>query len=127
MQRAYLERNAALESFQGDRMNLRTVTSTEGDDAPTSVHEIMLDEQSLDRLFSEIAEGTAVPQVFFRDGRPTSLPASADALAAAREALRRRTTRGIQLRYRGRDAEHWDTLTPDSSGSARLVRLRFAA
>lgn len=108
-------------------MNLRTVISTEGDDASTSVHETTLDEQSLDRLFSEIAEGTASPEVFFRDGRPTSLPASADALAAAREALRRQTTRGIQLRYRGRDAEHWDTLTPDSSGAARLVRLRFAA
>jgi glycine/D-amino acid oxidase-like deaminating enzyme len=48
-------------------------------------------------------------------------------LAVAREALRRQTTRGIQLRYRGRDAEHWDTLTPDSAGAARLVRLRFAA
>jgi hypothetical protein len=109
-------------------MNLHTVISTDGDDAPTSVHETTLDEQSLDRLFSEIAEGsTGAPQVFFRDGRPTSLLASADALAAAREALRRPTTRGIQLRYRGRDAEHWDTLTPDSSGAARLVRLRFAA
>ncbi len=112
-------------------MNPRTVirrrVSMQGEDAPTSVHETTLDEQSLDRLFSEIAEATAAPEVFFRDGRPTSLPASADALAAAREALRRQTTRGIQLRYRGRDAEHWDTLTPDSSGTARLVRLRFAA
>ncbi len=108
-------------------MNLFTVISTDGDDASTSVHETTLDEQSLDRLFSEIAEGTGAPQVFFRDGRPTSLPASADALAAAREALRGQTTRGVQLRYRGRDAEHWDTLTPDASGAARLVRLRFAA
>jgi hypothetical protein len=108
-------------------MNLRTAISIEGDDAATSVHETTLDEQSLDRLFSEIAETAAAPQVFFRDGRPTSLLASADALAAAREALRRRTTRGIQLRYRGRDAEHWDTLTPDARGAARLVRLRFAA
>jgi hypothetical protein len=112
-------------------MNPRTVISSqaislEGDDS-TSVHETMLDEQSLDRLFSEIAETAAAPQVFFRDGRPTSLATSGNALAAAREALRRRTTRGIQLRYRGRDAEHWDTLTPEASGTARLVRLRFAA
>jgi len=110
-------------------MNPRTALAIriEGDDQATSVHETMLDEQSLDRLFSEVAEASAAPQVFFRDGRPTSLPASADALVAAREALRRQTTRGIQLRYRGRDAEHWDTLTPHSSGTARLVRLRFAA
>ncbi len=110
-------------------MNSRTALaiSIEGDDPATSVHETMLDEQSLDRLFSEIAEASGAPQVFFRDGRPTSLPASADALVAAREALRRQTTRGIQLRYRGRDAEHWDTLTPGSKGTARLVRLRFAA
>ena len=74
-------------------MNPRTVITIEGEDASTSVHETMLDEQSLDRLFSEVAEATAAPQVFFRDGRPTSLPASADALAAAREALRRQTTR----------------------------------
>jgi hypothetical protein len=93
----------------------------------TSVHESTLDEQSLDRLFTEIAEaGTS--QVFFRDGRPSSLKSTAGAeLSVAREALRRQTTRGVQLRYRGRDAEHWDTLTPESSGSARLVRLRFAA
>jgi hypothetical protein len=108
-------------------MNLRTVISTEGEAAPTSVHETTLDEQSLDRLFTEVAEATTTPEVFFRDGRPTSLKASGDALAAAREALRLQTTRGIQLRYRGRDAEHWDTLTPESSGAARLVRLRFAA
>ncbi len=107
-------------------MNPRTVTTIEGEDASTSVHETTLDELSLDRLFSEI-ETTAAPQVFFRDGRPTSLATSGNALAAAREALRHQTTRGIQLRYQGRDAEHWDTLTPESSGAARLVRLRFAA
>jgi len=108
-------------------MNPRTVISIEDDSAPTSVHETTLDEQSLDRLFSEIAETAAAPEVFFRDGRPTSLATSGNALAAAREALRRQTTRGIQLRYRGRDAEHWDTLTPESGHTARLVRLRFAA
>ena len=106
-------------------MKTRTPSSTE-DASATSVQETTLDEQSLDRLFSEVAEGTATPQVFFRDGRPASLPATA-ALAVAREALRRQTTRGVQLRYQGPDAEHWDTLTPDASGAARLVRLRFAA
>jgi hypothetical protein len=106
-------------------MKTATVSPIEDVTAP-SVHETELDEQSLDRLFSEVAEATISPQVFFRDGRPSSLPASADALAMAREALRRQTTRGIQLRYRGRDAEHWDTLTPQLSG-ALLVRLRFAA
>ena len=106
---------------------MKTGTMTTLDQAPTSVQETTLDEQSLDRLFREIAEaGTS--QVFFRDGRPSSLKSTADnELAVAREALRRPTTRGIQLRYRGRDAEHWDTLTPDSAGAARLVRLRFAA
>jgi hypothetical protein len=108
-------------------MKTRTVISIEGETSATSVQETTLDEQSLDRLFSEIAEAAPSPQVFFRDGRPASLPSTGDALSVAREALRRQTTRGIQLRYRGRDAEHWDTLTPDSSGAARLVRLRFAA
>jgi hypothetical protein len=106
-------------------MKTGTLSAIEG--AATSVHETTLDEQSLDRLFSEIAEA-GTPQVFFRDGRPSSLKSTAGTeLAVAREALRRQTTRGIQLRYRGRDAEHWDTLTPDSAGAARLVRLRFAA
>ncbi|HET6148502.1 MAG TPA: hypothetical protein VFH68_13295 [Polyangia bacterium] len=106
-------------------MNVRTVDVM--DQAATSVHESTLDEQSLDRLFSEIA-AAGTTQVFFRDGRPSSLKLTADnELAVAREALRRQTTRGIQLRYRGRDAEHWDTLTPDPAGAARLVRLRFAA
>ncbi len=108
-------------------MKTRPVISIEGDASATSVQETTLDEQSLDRLFSEVAEATVSPQVFFRDGRPSSLPPTADVLVVAREALRRQTTRGIQLRYRGRDAEHWDTLTPESSGAARLVRLRFAA
>jgi hypothetical protein len=110
-------------------MKTRTLSLIEDGDAtsPTSVQETTLDEQSLDRLFSEVAEGSAAPQVFFRDGRPASLPATADALAVAREALRRQTTRGVQLRYRGPNAEHWDTLTPDTDGAARLVRLRFAA
>lgn len=106
-------------------MKTRTPSSID-DVTATSVHETTLDEQSLDRLFSEVAEAGAAPQVFFRDGRPSSLPATADALATAREALRRQTTRGVQLRYRGQDAEHWDTLTPQSNG-ALLVRLRFAA
>jgi hypothetical protein len=106
---------------------MKTVTLRAMEEAPTSVHETTLDEQSLDRLFSEIAEA-GTPQVFFRDGRPSSLKLTAgNELAVAREALRRQTTRGIQLRYRGRDAEHWDTLTPESAGAARLVRLRFAA
>lgn len=106
-------------------MKTRTASSID-DVTATSVQETSLDEQSLDRLFSEIAGAGSTPQVFFRDGRPATLPASGDALATAREALRRQTTRGIQLRYRGEDAEHWDTLTPQSTG-ARLVRLRFAA
>jgi hypothetical protein len=109
-------------------MKIRTTTMRVIEDvtAATSVHETMLDEQSLDLLFSEIAEaGTS--QVFFRDGRPSALKSPAGELAVAREALRRQTTRGVQLRYRGRDAEHWDTLTPDEQGAARLVRLRFAA
>ena len=106
---------------------MKTFTVNAIDQSLTSVHESTLDEQSLDRLFSEIAEA-GTPQIFFRDGRPASLKLTAgNELAVAREALRRQTTRGIQLRYRGRDAEHWDTLTPDSSGAARLVRLRFAA
>jgi hypothetical protein len=107
---------------------MKTRTLRPSDEASTSVHETTLDEQSLDQLFSEIAEA-GTPQVFFRDGRPSSLNSTAagNELAAAREALRRPTTGGIQLRYRGRDAEHWDTLTPDSAGTARLVRLRFAA
>jgi hypothetical protein len=109
-------------------MKIRSMSAIEQAAAtPSIVHESTLDEQSLDRLFSEIAEAGS-PQVFFRDGRPHSLKTIAgDDLAVAREALRRQATRGVQLRYRGRDAEHWDTLTPDVSGSARLVRLRFAA
>ena len=108
-------------------MKMPTLSSIEDVTSATSVQETTLDEQSLDRLFSEVAGGSATPQVFFRDGRPASLLPSANALLVAREALRRQTTRGVQLRYRGPDAEHWDTLTPDSSGAARLVRLRFAA
>jgi len=105
---------------------MKTRTLQAIDQAATSVHETTLDEQSLDRLFSEIAE-TGSLQVFFRDGRPASLKVVGNELTVAREALRRQTTRGVQLRYRGRDAEHWDTLTPDTAGAARLVRLRFAA
>ena len=91
------------------------------------VHESTLDEQSLDALFSEIAE-TGQSQVFFRDGRPASLKSfTGGDLAVAREALRRQSTRGVQMRYRSPDAEHWDTLTPEEPGTAKLVRLRFAA
>jgi len=108
-------------------MKIGTMRLRDDAAASTSVHETTLDEQSLDRLFSEIAEARTT-QVFFRDGRPTSLKTAPHSeLAVAREALRRQTTRGVQLRYRGRDAEHWDTLTPDAQGAARLVRLRFAA
>ena len=110
-------------------MKIRTTTTVIQDpqaDA-TIVHESTLDEQSLDALFSEIAEAGG-SQVFFRDGRPASLKSfTGGDLAVAREALRRQSTRGVQLRYQGRDAEHWDTLTPEDAGTAKLVRLRFAA
>src|SRR6266700_3305433 len=104
------------QSLSGDRMKIRTTTTVIQDADSTIVHESTLDEQSLDALFSEIAEAGA-SQVFFRDGRPASLKSFAgNDLAIAREALRRQSTRGVQLRYRGRDAEHWDTLTPEEAG-----------
>jgi hypothetical protein len=107
-------------------MESANVDRTETLDPRTVADEVTLDEQRLDHLFSEVAQSPSSAQVFFRDGRPSSLAAGGDVLGAAREALRKQTTRGIHLRYRHPDGERWDTLTPGATG-ARLVRLRFAA
>ena len=105
-------------------MEARRPGSTAALNALNSIEEMVLDDQTLDQLFSDVGHHAMSIEVFFRDGRPPSVATRAGALIVAREALKQGTTRGIHLRYRQRDVECWDTLTPRPAG-ADLVRFSF--
>jgi hypothetical protein len=86
------------------------------------LHDVVLDEEGVDRLFEEIArEGRDVVLLFKGDVQTHAAPGAAD-LADARELLRAGTVYGVQIRYRRGDEAWLDTLMHVPHG-VRLVRI----
>ncbi|MGZ3419811.1 MAG: hypothetical protein ACXVEE_18195 [Polyangiales bacterium] len=93
------------------------------------VHEAILDDPTLDRLFFDVAHAAELLEVVTKGAAETHAgdpSAPADALAHARESLRSGAAFGVQLRYRFGGIEWWDTLMRVPEG-IRLVRIDRSA
>jgi len=85
----------------------------------------VLDEPTLERLFEDLAACTEVLGILVKTAEhDRAAGAASPSLAEAREALRRRTVRGVQIRYRYQGAEWCDTLLAAPAG-VRIVRVRL--
>jgi hypothetical protein len=84
------------------------------------------DEPTLDRLFEDIARDAQIVAVLLKGGAEVLAEGGGVTLAGARERLRSRSVRGVQLRYRYRGEEWWDTLIA-ASDRVRIVRMRAQA
>ncbi|MFO0561970.1 MAG: hypothetical protein U0269_28415 [Polyangiales bacterium] len=85
-----------------------------------------LDEPTLDRLFDDIARDAQIVAVLLKGGAEVLAEGGGVTLAEAREKLRSRSVRGVQLRYRYGGEEWWDTLIA-ASDRVRIVRMRAPA
>jgi hypothetical protein len=92
--------------------------------------DVLLDDTELAQLAFDLEHAAELIDVAIRplgarraaaSGRPAPAAAPAAALGAALRALSERTA-SVQLRYRYRGEEWWDTLLPAGSGT-RLVRI----
>jgi hypothetical protein len=87
------------------------------------LHETVLDDVTVDQLFTDIAELTQVIEVIPKVTGRGYVSEQSISLNQAREMLRGRECRAIQLRYVHEGAQWWDTLMPNSEGT-RIVRIR---
>jgi hypothetical protein len=88
------------------------------------LQDALLDAPTVEQLFLDIRHASELLGVSLKGGaeaRASEL-ASSDPLAHAQEALRQGSVLGVQLRYRHRGREWWDTLLR-VSGGVRLVRI----
>jgi hypothetical protein len=101
------------------------------DDPPSSrpaeiplpeLQEALLDERTLDQLFFDVKHAAELLGVSFKGGEQERAASSGATLEQAREALREGWVLGVQLRYRFRGREWWDTLLRTDQG-VRLVRI----
>lgn len=95
--------------------------------ADPMLQDVMLDEATLDRLFTDVAELATLLDVAVK-GAPEDMtpPSTPRSLADVRAALREGRVFGVQLRYRYAGTEWWDTLMRTASG-VRLVRIDHGA
>ncbi len=85
--------------------------------------ETILDEATVDQLFADIAELTRVIEVIPKTTGRGYVGEQSIPLDEARQMLRGRDCRAIQLRYVHEGAQWWDTLMPMPNGT-RIVRIR---
>ncbi len=86
------------------------------------LHQAVLDEDTVDQLFADIAELTEVLEVICKGAPDAYANAGSISLDAARSLLRCGTARAVQVRY-VHDGRPWcDTLTVTPDG-VRLVRI----
>lgn len=89
------------------------------------LHDVILDEPTVDQLFFDIAhagELIAVMQKGLGARRGHEAAVSLDALDQAHHAFTAREIAAVQLRYRFGGVEWWDTLTRTDQG-VRLIRI----
>lgn len=87
------------------------------------LHETILDEATVDQLFTDIAELTQVIEVIPKTTGRGYVGEQSIPLDQARELLRSRDCRALQIRYVHDGAQWWDTLMPRPEGT-RIVRIR---
>lgn len=85
-----------------------------------------LDEHTIDRLFDDIARDAQLVAVLIKGGAEVLAEGGGVSLSEAREKLRTRAVRGVQLRYRFGGEEWWDTLIT-TTDRVRIVRMRAPA
>jgi hypothetical protein len=90
----------------------------------TPIHEALLDEATVSQLFFDIdAAGELIDIAFKSPGARRAAPApGAASLADAQRALTCGEVAAVQLRYRFRGEEWWDTLVRTGAG-VRLIRI----
>ncbi len=82
-----------------------------------------LDEETVDRLFEDVASGAELLEVVLKGSAEGLTPDPHEtSLTTARRALRDGAVFGVQLRYRFAGTEWWDTLIR-MGGGVRLVRI----
>ena len=87
------------------------------------IHEGILDEATLDQLFSDITQCTQLIEVMVKHDPRAYTPETSFTLDDARRMLNDGSARGVQLRYTYNGAQWWDTLMRTPSG-VRLVRIQ---
>lgn len=85
-----------------------------------------LDERTIDRLFDDIARDAELVAVLLKGGAELLAEGGGVSLERARQHLRERSVRGVQLRYRFGGHEWWDTLIC-AADRVRIVRMRAPA
>jgi hypothetical protein len=85
--------------------------------------DVLLDDAQLAQLAFDLEHATELIDIALRPlGTRRAAPSGRPSLSAALHALAARTA-SVQLRYRYRGEEWWDTLLPAGAG-VRLVRIR---
>lgn len=87
------------------------------------LHEHVLDDTTVDQLFVDIAELTRVIEVIPKTNDRGYVSDQSIPLDQARQMLRSRDCRAIQIRYVHEGAQWWDTLMPQPEGT-RIVRIK---
>ncbi len=90
------------------------------------VQDAILDRETVDRLFFDIAHAAELLGVTTKGGAETMAGSESQDLEAARRALHERRVFGVQLRYRHAGTEWWDTLMATPHG-IRLIRIDHGA
>jgi hypothetical protein len=85
-----------------------------------------LDERTIDQLFEDIARDAVLVAVLLKGGAEVLAEGGGVSLEQARQHLRDRSVRGVQLRYRFGGHEWWDTLIC-AADRVRIVRMRAPA
>jgi hypothetical protein len=82
----------------------------------------LLDEATLNQLFLDVAEAAELIDIAIKRGDEMHATEEPPSLEQARDALVRGKAFGVQLRYRYRGTEWWDTLMRTEAGVC-LVRF----
>lgn len=88
-----------------------------------TLHEGMLDSESLGALFRDLGALVEVVEVITKGGAVDRATPGRLTLETAEELLRTGAVRGVQVRYRYEDAEWWDTILALPRGF-RVVRIQ---
>ncbi len=87
------------------------------------LQDALLDEATVDQLFQDIAGHTQVLEIIPKHQQRGYVEDQSISMEQARQLLRDRACRAVQLRYVYDGAQWWDTLMPQPDGT-RLVRIR---
>lgn len=87
------------------------------------LHESVLDEATVDQLFTDIKELTQIVEVIPKTVSKGNVQEGSISLDEGRRMLRDGSCRALQIRYVHDGAQWWDTLMTQPDGT-RVVRIR---